>query len=66
MQPHQQRVIDEQRDLDERIAKLAKFVESPPFKSVPYAEQGRMSDQLEVMLIYSSILGERIADFISQ
>lgn len=64
MQPHQQRVVTEKKELDEKIDKLKAFIcEGPVFKTLPDAEQHRLNHQYDVMLEYSSILGARIEAF---
>lgn len=62
--PHQQRVLDEKRELDERLSKLDAFIlDNPLFLQLPGDEQERLSRQSKAMAIYSEILGERIAKF---
>jgi hypothetical protein len=63
MLPHQERVIAEKKELDERGAKLDQFILSEKFGTLPAAEQERMKRQLEIMGKYSEVLGERIAAF---
>lgn len=64
MQPHQQRVIDEKRELDERLNKLLLFIRTnPAFCDLPYREKARLERQVGVMNEYSKILGERMAEF---
>lgn len=64
LQPHQQRVVDEQIELDDKRAKLKKFIgESPAFSALPDDERGRLIAQYRTMTEYSVILGERIAAF---
>lgn len=60
MLPHQQRVIDEKAELDERLGKLTAFFDTDPFPDLPQAEQDRMRRQATHMKRYSDILGERI------
>lgn len=55
--------MTEKRELDERLAKLNKFIPSELFKTLPLAEQVRMKRQMEIMGKYSEVLGERIAAF---
>ena len=64
MQPHQQRVVDEKTELDEKLAKLGEFIESSPiFAGLPDGERKRLVRQKSCMGEYSEILGERIAAF---
>ena len=62
--PHQQRVLDEKRDLDERLSKLDAFIlDNPLYLQLAADEQERLTRQSKAMAIYSGILGERIAAF---
>ena len=61
--PHQQRVLDEKRELDERIKKLSGFFSTPTFHDLQGPERSRLSRQRRAMTPYSNILGERIAAF---
>ena len=64
MQPHQQRVVDEKKDLDEKLDRLKAFLEtSPIFNGLPADERERLGRQFDVMAEYSSILSQRIAAF---
>jgi hypothetical protein len=63
MQPHQQRVVDEKTELDEKLKKLDAFGRTELFASLPADEQGRLNRQHSVMEQYSAVLGERIAAF---
>lgn len=63
MKPHQSRVVEEKKNLDERGNKLEQFMLSAQFTTLPAAERERMKRQLEIMGEYSEILGERIAAF---
>ena len=61
---HQQRVLDEKRELDERLSKLDAFIlDNPLFLQLSGSEQERLARQSKAMAIYSGILGERIAAF---
>ena len=64
MKPYQERVVDEKRDLDEKLSKLAAFGTTPLFTALTPDEQGRLNRQHTVMEEYSRILGERIAAFV--
>ena len=62
--PHQQRVLDEKMELDQRITRLDTFIrENQAFPTLPADEQARLRRQLDVMHELSTILGERIANF---
>ncbi len=61
--PHQQRVIDEKRELDEKLTKLEAFFGTPIFADLDEGEKSRLERQEEAMVSYSRILGERIAVF---
>lgn len=62
--PHQQRVVDEKTELDERRAKLGDFITvNPIFQGLTEAEQERLKRQRKIMSEYSDVLGERIDAF---
>lgn len=61
--PHQQRVLQEKAELDERREKLIAFFSTPIFHGLPESEQIRLLRQATVMRSYSEILGERCQAF---
>jgi hypothetical protein len=63
MQPHQQRVVDEKTELDDKLGKLVKFYDTDIYAKLDEAERVRLSRQGQVMSEYSDILGQRIAAF---
>jgi len=63
MQPYQERVVEEKRELDEKLAKLREFIVGEAFASVDENEQVRLKAQESAMTVYSSILGDRISNF---
>lgn len=63
LQPHQQRVITEKADLDEKLGKLLTFFQTPIFAGLSEAERSRLRNQARFMDGYSAVLGERIAAF---
>lgn len=68
MQPHQERVVTEKKELDEKLGKLYEFVfgDGPgraTFKTLSPDERDRLEDQYTAMKQYSDILGKRIAAF---
>jgi hypothetical protein len=62
MAPHQERVIIEKSELDEKIEKLANFLDTRPVP-IGFAEADRLQRQLDCMRAYSGILQERIDAF---
>lgn len=64
MLPHQQRVVGEKVELDDRVAKLRNFInESSVFVSLNNNEQKRLGRQYILMDELSDVLGWRIAAF---
>jgi hypothetical protein len=66
MQPHQERVVAEKKELDEKLAKLKVFVfdgDQKIFNTLDPQERDRLEDQYTAMKQYSYILGKRIAAF---
>lgn len=60
--PHQQRVLDEQQELDSGITKLDEFIQRNALvRQLGSDEQSRMCRQLDVMREHAVILGERIS-----
>lgn len=62
---HQQRVVQEKEELDEKLSKLSAFIDSPNFTITVKDENeiARLVCQEEIMKDYSEILAERIAAF---
>jgi hypothetical protein len=66
MQPYQERVVNELKELSEKREKLATFLAGPPSStlySLPSDEQTRLRRQLDIMVQYEGILQERIDHF---
>ncbi len=63
MQPHQQRVVDEKAELDDKITKLKAFTEGGVFQSLDKLDKDLLESQLVVMVPYSAILSQRIGRF---
>ena len=61
--PHQQRVVEEKRDLDEKIHKLTAFLASAKSAQVSLVEVRLMHEQLTHMLQYARVLQLRIRAF---
>lgn len=64
MLAHQQRVVDERKELDEKLDKLRKFIKSNPlFAACSTNEQQLLGAQFTAMDQYSCILRRRIELF---
>ncbi len=63
MQPFQQRVVDEKRELDDRLSKLQVFLAGGQFNGLDAAEKDRLCRQESLMSAYSNVLRDRIAEF---
>jgi hypothetical protein len=63
MQPHQERVLAEKADLDDKAAKLLKFIDGDVYDTLPETDRELLEQQYLIMASYSAILGKRIARF---
>lgn len=66
MPPHEERVVAEKKELDEKAAKLKVFCfdrPSPIFDKLPQEDRDLLEDQYIAMLRYSGILARRIERF---
>jgi hypothetical protein len=63
MEDFKKRVVEEKKDLDVKITKLAGFLFSEKSAIVVKEEYDRMETQMRCMMNYSRCLGERIAYF---
>lgn len=67
MQPFQQRVVDELRELSDKRDKLQAFIAGASngvFEKLPANEQERMRRQKDIMVQYENVLKERIDNFV--
>lgn len=62
-QPHEQRVIAEKADLDDKVSRLHAFTTSTIFAVLDKEDQRLLRSQLLVMGGYSEILRKRIERF---
>lgn len=60
---HQQRVLDEKAELDDKLHKLYMFYSSTIFCVLTESEKSLLLHQAVIMRTYSNILGDRIAEF---
>jgi hypothetical protein len=63
LQPHQERVVREKEELDDKIAKLDTFIHGGVYVGLNESERMRLMRQFCHMKDYSNVLGERIAAF---
>lgn len=64
MQPHEERVVTEQKDLADKLTKLREFITSSQiFKGLAIDEQARLKAQEFHMSMYWRVLGDRIGEF---
>lgn len=63
LQPHQQRVVAEKAELDDRLDKLGIFIGSDLFNKLPESEKELLYRQHVAMQGYSEILETRIHGF---
>jgi hypothetical protein len=54
------RVIDERKQLEERIEKLSAFLQGPEYRKLEPEEKERLKAQFRVMRWYAEILTDRI------
>ena len=63
MQPHEQRVVDEHKDLDEKLDKLIDFVAGEFFAGLPEVDRILLLTQKDQMFCYLNTLHSRIERF---
>jgi hypothetical protein len=63
IQPYQQRVIDEKKELDEKISKLKEFFKTDLYSNLTKKERVLLSTQCHFMSEYSIVLANRIRLF---
>lgn len=63
MQPYQERVVVEHKELHDKIDKLIVFIDSDYFKQLDSDDQSLLKEQLDIMMKYRSILIKRINRF---
>ncbi len=65
MQPHEERVVTEKRELEEKLARLKVFIlePNPIFRALAPEDRDLLEDQYTAMKQYSAILEKRIGRF---
>lgn len=64
LEPHQQRVVQERKELVEKLVRLRSFAGSPNWSKLPEDERARLFRQTQLMDEYAKVLNERIAAFV--
>jgi hypothetical protein len=63
MKPHEERVLEEKRELDVKIDMLNGFFQTAVHTRLSRTEQCRLNQQIIIMEMYSRILDDRIQAF---
>ena len=63
MQAHQERVVQEQTELNDKLVKLSAFLKGEVFRSLDSNEQQRLTAQADHMHNYNEVLKMRIEAF---
>lgn len=63
MSPHQERVVAEKQELDEKRTKLAAFIVGPIFSALDEIDRDLLTEQNDIMYEYSDVLRRRIERF---
>ena len=63
MEDYQERVVAEKKALEDNIKKLATFINSAEYNNIDGREAGRLQKQYDIMILYASVLNERILNF---
>jgi hypothetical protein len=63
MKPHEERVLEEKRELDVKIDMLTNFFQTAVYTKLGSEERYRLDHQISYMRNYSMILGQRIQAF---
>ena len=63
MKPHEQRVVEEKKELDIKLDKLTEFMKGDIYSTVSAYERSRLYRQYSIMREYSAVLAERIVHF---
>lgn len=63
MEAYQQRVVDEQVELDTKVQSLVKFMATDAFQLVSSRQRQLLKAQYHAMSLYNDILLQRIENF---
>lgn len=62
MEDYQERIVVEKKELDEKINKLSNFLSGNIFINLALDKKNLLTHQWEIMQVYSTILGLRLAN----
>lgn len=65
MQPHEARVVEEQKALEDKLVKLGGFIGGEVFNKLAKEDKGLLQEQMQHMSAYSGVLRERIKRFMA-
>ena len=60
MEKYVERMLNEFKELDERVMKIAVFIGSEKYYTLSIEEQRDICDQYHAMVLYKSALGKRL------
>lgn len=60
MEEYVERMLNEFKELDERVMKIIAFLNSEKYLTLSLEEQGDLCDQYHAMVLYKSALGKRL------
>lgn len=63
LKPHEDRVVNEERELSDKLNKLGAFIHGEQFKALPVEDQALLQEQDDHMRAYADVLRRRIARF---
>lgn len=64
LEPYQERLLEEKKELDIKLDKLTNFLKSEMFKKISPIDAILLENQRTIMVEYSAILAQRIALFL--
>jgi hypothetical protein len=60
MEEYVERMLNEFKELDERVMKIIAFIDSEKYLTLSLEEQRNLCDQYHAMVLYKSALGKRL------
>ena len=63
MEEYQERAIEEQRELNERLVRLIRFTTTDTYRKLDREDRELLTSQQHAMIHYNDVLSQRIARF---